>query len=218
MNFLGHHEVARQLDEAEDHVYLFGTMVPDLTGMFKLKKLYKSRAVSDERIKRGIILHSLTNRVFDDIPAIKDLESSMTASFREYLPKWTALQCGRVGKDILFDGLFLSNRVALDSYDETMRLAARGLINFTNITEPIDDFTVGIQRLEEIGIPQYDDPYVVARIIQRRLAGTRTPLDIESTSELTATFSEHQLKALSIGRSVMSEVIAGLQSQTNLPY
>jgi hypothetical protein len=211
MNFLGHHEVARQLDGAEDHAYLFGTMVPDLAGMFRLKKLYKYRPVADERIQRGIGLHSLTNKVFDNIPAIKDLESSMATSFREYLPKWTALQCGRVGKDILFDGLFFSSQVALDSYNETMRLAASGMINFADITEPIADFTEGVQRLQEIGIPRYDDPSVVAKIIQRRLAGTRTPLDIEAVPELTMTFSRHQPMVLSMGRAAVNEVIAVLQ-------
>jgi hypothetical protein len=106
MNFIGHHEVARRLvGDEDDRAYMFGSMTPDFIGMFRVHRT--SGQMIDERLKAGIKLHQMTDSVFDEQAPIKQLETEMIASFKSFMPRWPAVQSARVGKDILFDGIFL---------------------------------------------------------------------------------------------------------------
>ncbi len=194
---------------------MFGAMVPDMLGIFRLRKLYRTVPARNEKIQRGIELHARTNAAFDENLEVKELEASLAVSFKTYLPKWTALQCARVGKDILFDGLFFKDQPVLDSYNSTMALATSGAIDFMNISDSPTELAVCLRQFYEGGLPRYDDPAIVAERLQKRLVDTRTPVDPTDVPGITATFLEHQSTVFDIGQAVVSDVVALVRTAHN---
>jgi hypothetical protein len=212
MNFLSHHEIARRLNGERDRGYLFGTMAPDFFGMFRVQRSNTASA----SISAGLALHQPTDNAFDELAPIKELRASMAASFKEFMPRWTAVQCSRVGKDILFDGIHLSQKPVLLAYGRTMLFAASGNAGIADMAQPTQQWMDRLRMLEEVGIPRYDDPLVVADSLQRRLRGTRTEFDVSFIPELGASLAQHQVVVNEIGQAVVESVVERLSIQKHL--
>jgi hypothetical protein len=210
MNFLGHHEIARRLSGEEDYSYLFSSMAPDFFGMFRVRQ---SNTASTS-ISAGLALHQATDKVFDELAPVKELQTAMAASFKEFLPRWTAVQCARVGKDILFDGIHFSHEPVILAYGRTMLFATRGNAGIADMAEPTQQWMERIAVFEGMGVPRYDDPFVVADRLQRRLKGTRTEFDVSFIPELGANLAQHQVIVNEIGQAVVESVVEKLSTSS----
>ncbi|MES2971480.1 MAG: hypothetical protein V4702_04110 [Patescibacteria group bacterium] len=213
MNFLGHHEVARSVSGDDNPAFLFGSMVPDFVGMARLKRDYKYNNgddVTDRQLYAGIRFHYKTNDRFDESEPVKELERAMIAGFKKFMPRWTAVQCGRVGKDILFDGYVIKQPMVVESYQNTLGIAASGLIVLTGIAESPEGLLQGVQMMEQLGLPDYADPEVVAHRLYRRLTGTRSEFSPDLLPHLSEAMTEHQATVFEIGSIVMDEVVEKL--------
>ena len=205
MNYLGHHEVARQLsDNPENRGYFFGAMAPDFVGMFRVKK---NPAASSPEVQEGMDLHQVTDTVFDALGVVTEIQSAMGDDFKLFMPKWTAVQCARAGIDMLFDGIHVNNPEAMASYRKTMAVAAAGGIAVATVASPPDLFLERLQDLEEHGPPNYSDPHVVAQRLHARLQGMRSAFDINLTGELAEALSIHQSDVFEVGNTVIEEVM-----------
>ena len=212
MNYLGHHEVARQIGDSTNPAFLLGVLIPDFAGMFGVHKLYKSAPIDYVNIRAGVELHNKTNAFFDEHEYIKELDALLLGSFKQVFARWTAVQCARVGKDILFDGLFSTNPDAVKSCLGTIGIAAQGSISLVDVVDPIDVFTSKANDLFLAGIPEYHDPTVVATRLQRRLTSSRTPIPHSAVPDVAAVFAEHQPFVFTIGSPVVESVIVGCKS------
>ena len=137
----------------------------------------------------------------------------MTASFKEFLPRWTAVQCAGVGKDILFDGIHFSHELKILAYGRTMLFAVRGNAGIADMAEPTQQWMERLRWFEEMGIPRYDDPFVVADLLQRRLKGTRSEFDASFIPELGANLAQHQIVVNEIGQVVVESIVERLSAQ-----
>jgi hypothetical protein len=209
MNLLGHHEIARRLNDERDYSYLFSSMAPDFFGMFKVRR----SNTANTSINAGLALHQATDNVFDELALVKELQASMTASFKEFLPRWTAVQCAGVGKDILFDGIHFSHELKILAYGRTMLFAVRGNAGIADMAEPTQQWMERLRWFEEMGIPRYDDPFVVADLLQRRLKGTRSEFDASFIPELGANLAQHQIVVNEIGQVVVESIVERLSAQ-----
>lgn len=210
MNYLSHHEVARSLASGDED-YMFGSMVPDFVGMFGVRKSYQK--IANQPMLDGINLHQATDTVFDDQVPIKELEAHMSETFKHFMPKWTAVQCARVGKDLLFDGIQFGDKAILRSCLSTLQAAAIGEIDITTVAEPVDQWLSGLWGLETTGIPRYDVPAIVAQRLRNRLASSRTPIEKEVVPRLTDTLEKYQMVVLAIGDEVMNATVIQLREQ-----
>jgi hypothetical protein len=207
MNYLSHHEVARRLaGDTDDPAFMFGAMSPDFFGMFHVRKAF----IENQSLLVGLALHQATDIAFDRQEAIKELEADMIGSFKTFMPRWSAVQSGKVGKDILFDGVLFEDELALNSYRQTMHAAAIGELDIRTIAEPAEQWLDGVRALEATGLPRYDDPRVVAERIQRRLHGTRTAFEISLVPQLAASLAVHQRRVMEIGHTTLSNVVSEL--------
>jgi hypothetical protein len=132
------------------------------------------------------------------------------------MTKWQAVQCARVGKDVLFDGIFFKNEAAMASYKQTMRLAAMGAVGIAGVAEPADRWLAGIAHLEAAGSPDFSDPKVVARCLHKRLTGTPTNFDEGLITRLACSLEEHQATVMEIGGAVTAATVAQLRSFNSL--
>jgi len=213
MNFLAHHEVARRsLGYHVDRAVLFGAMAPDLVGMFRMARSYKTNDLVDRPVAEGIRLHYATNAIFDELDVIKSLEAALTTSFKTFMPRWPAVQSARVGKDMLFDGFLRGNDRAVDSYQCTMIAAASGKVALHGVTKSPERFAMSITALWEAGLPRYDNPTVVATRLQQRLHGTPTQFDPSLVPQLALAMAEQQPTINEIGAEVMDAVVEGVRA------
>jgi hypothetical protein len=207
MNFLGHHEVARRLLSEQDTEFNLGAMLPDFAGMFGHRGILSD--IANQRVVEGIKLHHETDRLFDDLEEVKAIETDMHASLKTFMPKWPASQCARAGKDMLFDGLYVRDAVAMASYQRTMRAAAAGRVALGE--QPYrSDFWDKLRRLQSNGIPEYDDPHVVAVRLHARLSITRINFSADLIPQLAGVLAEHQPRVFRIGPMVMEQVIGAI--------
>lgn len=214
MNYISHNEVARRLSDDEDHSYMFGSIAPDLVGMFGLKKTYDS--TSNSRVKEGIDLHHKTDSIFDGLVEIKALQTSIMSDIRLTVPnppRHFALACARAGKDILFDSIhFEGNKTAVFSYFKTITQAHKRLIDITGLAEPISDLHSGVGMIYDFGMPSNSEPRAVAIRLHRRLKNTRMNFDESLISPLGKVIEKHASTVLRIGESVMDQVVTKVAS------
>jgi hypothetical protein len=216
MNIIGHHEAARQYSGRENPAYLFGSMVSDFVGMFRLPKRYRSVELPEGPLRDGMDLHQPTNTVFDGLEVIRSLNRAMAESFKRFMPIWPANQAAAVGRDILFDGYFMDKPDVIDSYSRTMDAAISGEIDFGNITEPIETFKERLVRFVQMGPPNYNDPYEVAYRLQRRLVGTKSSFDESLVEDVSESMAEYLPHVQEIGAEVVQLVVSGLSSRPDL--
>lgn len=209
MNYIGHHEVARRIEPDRPEV-LFGALIPDLAGMFKVKKSYKRAGweVTNPEIRRGIQLHKLTNDAFDSHPEVQRIGDAIKTDLLPVLGNGLlALQCTNAGKDMLFDGLFLDMPDAIASFQATICHAANGKIDASSAVEDYELFSAGIRAFAEQEIPRYDDPSVVADRIIRRLSGMRSTVKPETATAISEVFAHHTPALSDVGNTVLFEVV-----------
>lgn len=217
MNVIGHPEAAWLLTHSEDPAYYFGTIVADLVGAFRLPRLYKKEGqVPSGSLADGIALHGPTNAVFDDLEVIDSLQKNLIKNFQAFIPGLPAHQAGRVGKDILFDACLSDKSDVVDRYQQMMVAAVSGKIALGDITEPESIFRERLLLFTERGVPDYNDPAVIAQILYTRLRGTRVPLDISHTKGIAEVMSNYLPYIHEIGETVMSEVVDGLRTKISL--
>jgi hypothetical protein len=211
MNYIGHHEVARRLSGEDEVEFRFGAVVPDLVGMFRLHRTYKTSSSVERRINSGIILHGKTNRLFDDMPEIIILEKSLTTGLKDVMPRWPAVQCARAGKDMLFDGLFRGDEEIMDSYRRTLDRAVSGTLLLSGISEPEHDLVNGLAILEKGTTPDYRNALVVAQRLHSRLMGTRTEFAVQYITPMAFVLADHQPTIYEMGEKVTNQVVSQLQ-------
>lgn len=215
MNFIGHHEVARQYSGSDDPAYLFGSMVYDFVGMFRLPRLYRRVKSPEGRLRDGMDTHTPTNVIFDGLEVMRTMNRAMTRSFKSFgMDVWPANQAAAVGKDILFDAYFIDKPDAINSYRQTIAAAVKGKIDFGNFTEPMADFTERLNLFAKMGIPNYKNPYVVALRLQRRLDGTSCGFDKSLVGPVGDTLGEFLPDIHNMGAEVVQLVVSGLRARS----
>lgn len=208
MNYVSHHEVARQFDPAASPDFLFGSCVTDFARMAGARGAFQDFDNPD--LQEGIRFHKLTNKpAFDDQPEMKELETGMKVALATFLPLRTAHQASRVAKDLLFDGVQLAQPEVMEAFHGTLNTVLAGDVELPK-TGIADLFAI-IRDIHEHGPPRYDDPAVVSDRLLIVLDKTRTPIDEADQPKVTEVLETFQPLILDAGPLAMSQTVEWLR-------
>jgi hypothetical protein len=214
MNYISHHEVAKQYDPEATPAFLFGSFVTDLARMSKTRRLLIG--ANNPELLAGIKFHSLTNKpAFDDQPVISQLERDMKISFAKFLPWRSAIQASRAGMDILFDGIQFSEPRVVDDLFTTLDNVLANEVDFSGMTDSIP-IVRAASFLRKRGPPRYDDTRVVAEGLFRTLSGLHSHLPTESFEDVVGVLDEHQPTVFAIGPQAMKQTVENLRGMDTL--
>ena len=204
MNFISHHEAAKIFIPDASPSLLFGSFFDDVARTSKSRKIRSF--VLNPDMRAGMVLHNLTNRYFDALPEIKQLEADMIESFRDFQPWRQSIQASHVGKDLLFDGTQFDKPLVLAGFLTTLNQAIGGEVDFSGIDDPSPFIQVATWATTH-GLPRYDQPEVVAEHVYRVLGNTRTPLDRSVFDQVVELFDSYQPRIMSLGSLAMDQTI-----------
>jgi hypothetical protein len=164
VNFYAHACVA--LWRSDDPRYLFGAMLPDLTGMLGLRYATSS----DATLNAGIELHHATDAAFHSAGHFVAMCASGVAELTEHgVGRGPARAVAHVGTELLLDGRMSHDREARTAYSEALRYAvAHELSDTLALPEARDRARLhaGVARLTLAPLPEgYREPaFVVDRL------------------------------------------------------
>jgi hypothetical protein len=210
MNYISHHEVAKQYNPKSTPGFLFGSFVTDLARMSDTRKLLMG--ATDPELLAGIKFHRSTNKpAFDDQPAISQLEEDMKNSFMEFLPWRPATQASRAGKDLLFDGIQFSEPRVVEDLSTTLDDVLANRVNFSGIDNSAPLLKV-VSYIRRHGPSRYDDARVVAERLYGTLSRTRTPLPEIFFEDVVGVLEAHQPTVFAIGPLAMKQTVDNLRA------
>lgn len=214
MNFIGHHEIAKAYNPQANVDFLFGSVMSDFGRMSGTRRFL--HMVNNPDLKEGIRFHNITNRTFDSIPVIEHIEDQLKESFLQFLPKNTAIQASRAGKDLLFDGIFMKNNQALEGIATTIDAALTTKIDLSGINDP-SPLLDKLKLISEHGPIRYDLPEIVCNALFKVLSRTRTPIHEDYLLQTTTILERIQPLVFAVGTYAIDQTISALRSpQANL--
>ena len=134
----------------------------------------------------------------------------MRAAFKEFLPDHTAGQSANAGKDLMFDGIQLSKPHIIEALFNTLDSVLGGEVEFSGIDRP-DPIIKVASYIRSQGPPRYDNPEVLALVLQRTLSNYRAKLPDESLASVVKVFETYQSTVFEIGPLAMSQTIENLR-------
>jgi hypothetical protein len=160
VNFYAHACVA--LWRSADPRFLFGAMVPDLTGMMGLRYATSS----DAALNAGIELHHATDAAFHSAGHFVALCASGVAELTEHgVGRGAARAVAHVGTELLLDGHMSHDRHARSAYENALSFAvAHELASTLALSDARDRerLHAGIARLRVAPLPEgYREPAFV---------------------------------------------------------
>jgi len=209
MNFISHHEVAKQYNPESTPSFLFGSFVTDLARMSGTRRLLMG--ASGPELLAGIKFHQLTNPAFDNQPVISKLEEDMKASFMDFLPWRPATQASRAGKDLLFDGIQFSEPRVIDDLSATLDSVLANKVDLSGIDNTAPLLEV-VSYIRQYGPPRYDETETVAKRLYGTLSRTRTPLPEIFFDNVIEVLEEHQPTIFAIGSLAMKQTVDNLRA------
>lgn len=169
MNFVAHLLVALEARPVSaDSEYAFGTVLPDLASMARMK--IDRGGLSPEALA-GVRMHHRTDEAFHGDPWFVELLSSggrelMSAS----VPRGGARACAHLGVELLLDGVLLEDEDTAGLTDEMFVALPMQKIG----SDEDGRWPAFLSRAAEYGRPVwYDDPAEIARFLHRIVASRR---------------------------------------------
>jgi acyl carrier protein phosphodiesterase len=210
MNFFAHATVA--LWQSSNPRFLLGAMLPDLTGMMRMR-LFGTR---DAELSAGIDYHHATDAAFHSAPTFVALcAQGSTFLTAAGVGRGTARAVAHVGTELLLDGVLSHDANARAAYAHALQTAiADGLVSQLELGAPDDrqQLHAGLLRLATAPIPEgYRDPSFVGARLQTTLARRPRLAMRESDLEAVHRFlvSSHAQIA-QVGPELLAQVRDGL--------
>ena len=192
---------------------VYGSVVPDLAGMYRDFNDRNFRLDDEELspdIRFGKMLHTETDKAFDDLPETKQLVGILSADLQSEegrLSRGAVRALSQVGTDILLDGEVMKSEEVADLFLRIRRsvLAGKFMIRKNLAKSPVDDTA---EEYFKGGLPErYQDPEFVAELMHKRLAsrGSASLTFDRSETEYVAYMFERQAERLKKAAGLLVE-------------
>jgi acyl carrier protein phosphodiesterase len=185
VNFFSHAVVARWC--RDDHGFVFGTMLPDLSAMVGAR----IAAASEQSVQAGIDYHHATDAAFHGSdPFVRLCSESVEVLTAQGVARGTARAVAHVGFELLLDGLLSRHTDEVHAYEAALAHAREHRLADTMhwTDEQKERLQQGLARLVAAPVPAgYREPaFVVERlqwILARRPRLAMQPGDLPKVTE-----------------------------------